>query len=224
MLRQDCVILFHWLSSWLMNIKQVLNKGMLNTQLHCVIGFDEDQYKRTEHSKLFADVNGDPSEVSKLHFVIDDDDSQSIGSDLKSLFGSLIASDNDLTDDEFAEGEVRENEKGSDLSDDETLARTDSTSSENDLNSKETGVDSSEDDENEEINSISKNFNLNLNIKEKLNEYRKLALEPHVASDEAKEQVAAALSNHTNPVSCPVCKALVKNERSVKFHIAKKHS
>lgn len=166
-----------------------------------------------------------------MHFVVDDDDddddSQSIGSDVKSLFGSLIASDNDLTDEEFAEGEVPENEKGSDLSDDETLARTDSTSvTENDLNSKETGVDSTEDDEDEEINSISKNLNEMrfLNIKEKLNEYRKLALEPHVASDEAKEQVAAALSKHTNPVSCPICKALMKNERGVKLHIAKKHS
>lgn len=166
-----------------------------------------------------------------MHFVVDDDDdnddSQSIGSDVKSFFGSLIASDNDLTDEEFAEGEVSENEKGSDLSDDETLARTDLTSvTENDLNSKETGVDSSEDDEDEEINSISKNLNEMrfLNIKEKLNEYRKLALEPHVASDEAKEQVAAALSKHRNPVSCSICKALMKNERGVKLHIAKKHS
>ena len=53
--------------------------------------------------------------------------------------------------------------------------------------------------------------------------YTKIASEPQTASEETQFVVKKALSKHTNPIACPECGKLIKNERGVKQHISKMH-
>ena len=73
-----------------------------------------------------------------------------------------------------------------------------------------------------EVGSQLEKITLN-NVKEKANFYQSEALSQPNVSDETNFEVKKALSKHAQPIPCPICKELMKNERGVKLHIAKKH-
>ncbi|CAF0895277.1 unnamed protein product [Brachionus calyciflorus] len=87
-------------------------------------------------------------------------------------------------------------------------------------------------DQTESLTIQEKNLGSNISIEttsdlelddEDLEALSERSLEKPVTSTEAKLQVKKALSKHENPVRCPICNDLMKNERGVKLHMAKKH-
>ncbi|RNA41798.1 hypothetical protein BpHYR1_025160 [Brachionus plicatilis] len=65
-------------------------------------------------------------------------------------------------------------------------------------------------------------INLKINLtKHKLEKYLKIVSEVPTASEETLFGVKRALSKHTNPLACPECGRLMKNERGVKNLIMK---
>ena len=53
--------------------------------------------------------------------------------------------------------------------------------------------------------------------------YTQLASEIPVVTEETQFIVKKALSKHENPVPCPDCGKLMKNERGLKLHFSKMH-
>ncbi|CAF1013923.1 unnamed protein product [Brachionus calyciflorus] len=74
----------------------------------------------------------------------------------------------------------------------------------------------------EEISSAVCKLSLNP-TKKKLEKFSKIASEAPIASDATQSAVKTVLSKHSNPIACPECGKLMKNERGVKQHIAKMH-
>ncbi|RNA21027.1 germinal-center associated nuclear -like isoform X1 [Brachionus plicatilis] len=56
-----------------------------------------------------------------------------------------------------------------------------------------------------------------------LEKFSKIASEAPIASEATQSAVKKVLSKHKNPIACPECGKLMKNERGVKQHIAKIH-
>ncbi|RNA17859.1 hypothetical protein BpHYR1_047982 [Brachionus plicatilis] len=53
--------------------------------------------------------------------------------------------------------------------------------------------------------------------------FSKIASEAPIASEEKQSAAKKFRSKHKNPIACPECGKLMKNERGVKQHIAKMH-
>ncbi|RNA43306.1 hypothetical protein BpHYR1_009595 [Brachionus plicatilis] len=64
---------------------------------------------------------------------------------------------------------------------------------------------------------------LNIAAKIILCQFSKIASEAPIASEATQSAVKKVLSKHKNPIACPECGKLMKNERGVKQHIAKMH-
>jgi len=177
--------------------------------------------------QLCLDSYGDANEEAKIHYVkgsdsdsgSDDDDESSDGqvSDAESILGSLIGSDC---------GSDRGSDRGSDCgsdcgSDRGSGNKHDNSDDESDTLAKSESCTALTDNELEEENL---DFDsLTISVKAKAINYAEQVAELPKVSDETKTIIDRALSKFDNPVPCPECGKLLKNERGVKLHMAKMH-
>lgn len=182
--------------------------------------------------ELFYEANGDPEEEVTLHFIDDDesdDECDDVDSqdDVESLFGSLIGSNRDIAsidDLEDMEKDSDDKENIDSESDEETLSKNTTDS----ITIKEKEIDSdnqSISDVNDDVDVLGISLSeLNFNtVKDKADGYRKLAMTEFETSEIAKLEAKKAISKHPNPIACPICGNMFKNEKGVKLHKAKKH-
>jgi hypothetical protein len=159
--------------------------------------------------QLCLEAYGDANEEATIHYVkgsgsdsgSDDDDESSDGqvSDAESILGSLIGSDcgSDCGSDRV--------ENSDDESD--TLAKSESC----------TALTDNELEEDLDFDSLT------ISVKAKANNYAEQVAELPKISDETKAIIDRALSKFDNPLPCPECGKLLKNERGVKLHMTKMH-
>jgi hypothetical protein len=161
---------------------------------------------------LCSEAVENSEEEAVVHFVeVEKEDESESGdeetSDVESIFGSLMGSD-------YSSGSDKDLGENSETDESEhTLAKTDSCTI-------ETGdIPTSEDEEIDKINFE----RLSLSVKAKSEQYAKEAAENPKASEETTHIINKALSKFPNPVPCPTCGRMFKNERGVKMHSAIMH-
>lgn len=198
---------------------------------------------------MCKDINGDSDDEANGDDYEDDEDddkvseSESEGSVGSSVFGSLkdTNDENDYFSDIDDDETIHKSESNTQTLTENVLnAEKNEDVTEGDLcnSPMSDSLDNFDDksDQTPDSNQSNSNFDDNLAVvNTKLNDlkinsaklksqlYEQQSLFNPTVSEHTELVVSRALSKHENPVPCPVCKKMMKNEKGVKLHMSKKH-